>query len=30
MPMKEKAGAKDNVTVVLRGPDGTIKQETSA
>jgi hypothetical protein len=26
----EKASAKDNVHVVLRGPDGKLKQEISA
>lgn len=29
MPPKDKAVAKDNVTVVLRGPDGKVKQETT-
>ena len=30
MPANDKAVANDTVTVVLRGPDGKVKQETNA
>lgn len=30
MPAKDKAAASDNVTVVLRGPDGKIKQQETS
>lgn len=29
MPAKDKATAKDTVLIVLRGPDGKVKQETN-
>jgi hypothetical protein len=30
MPQKDKTAAKDSVSIVLRGPDGQVKQETNA
>lgn len=30
MPANDKAAAKDTVTVVLRGPDGNVKNEVKA
>jgi hypothetical protein len=30
MPAKDKAATKDTVQIVLRGPDGKVKQESNA